>query len=253
MINVRRFSLEGIKTVRSAIDSHLTEMRKGLHGIPVSSDELNKIIHLAYEEEMLEPQSLSVKVDPGVGFKSSYDLGKYLCNRFMDMEFDASDSGLWTWVAVIYLAQLLERNKDNKFLLGRSYRYVLDNDNRLRYYRHLVFMPYYLVHRLDDQALVFLHSPLHVSGEFLAQAQKDEVISNRNLVAMCQKYFFDSANGKFARGFTGKSSDPNSLRRLVESLIPQLSINFDTRYCSPDEIFSMLPDDFCKFAFTADE
>jgi len=246
--NICSFSTEGIEIVRAQIDSHASNLSKGSHGARIDDSELAEIAQLAENDDLLEDSPYEIEIDTSQKFASSYDLGAYLCKQFGSVDISPGKIGIWTWLSIAYLSQLLNQTKDGRFLLGRSYRYVFEADNRLRYYRHLVFMPTYLVHRLGEHAYVFLYSPPYVSGEFLAQAQKDDVISNANLVAMCEQYFFDRKSGKFVPGFTGKSSDPRSLRRLVEAIVPQLSVNYDTRFCGPDEIFSLLPLDFQEYA-----
>jgi len=250
MLKVRRFTEQGVAAVKAAFDIHLSGMTKGVHGIPIQEADLQQLMALADDEDLLEADELSVSIDPSIRFGSSLDLGKHLCKQFEHMEFDARSSGIWTWLAVVYLDQLLERDKEGQPRLLSSYRYVLDDNNRLRYYRHLIFMPYYLSLRLGDDAYVFLHSPLYVSGEFLAQAQKDEVVSNKNLVSMCEKYFFDRKTGKFSPGFTSaKAGEYRSIRRLVQSIVPQLNINYDMHTCGPDHIFELLPSDFRENSF----
>lgn len=248
MTKIRSFSDEGIEAVRALIDSHVSKLSKGSHGAQIDESVLAEIVALADDDDLLNDTPYSIDIDTALKFASSYDLGAYLCKQFDNVNMSVEATGVWTWISVSFLAQLLNRTKDGKLLLGRSYRYVLESDNRLRYYRHLVFMPYYLARRLGEHAYVFLHSPPYVSGEFLAQAQKDDVVSNANLVAMCEKFYFDRKTGKFAPGFTGKSKDPRSLRRLIEAIVPQLSVNFDTRFCGPDEIFELLPLDYQQYA-----
>lgn len=243
MMDVRKLSESGLEKVVTQLDSLVLESRKGARGTPISSADINMIMELAHENSYLAPERVGVTIDAAMQFESSFELGKYLHTKFGHMDTGVSQPGLWTWISLIYFNQLLQKNREG-FLIGSSYRYVLKHDNQLRYYRHLVFMPYYLYSRLGDKSYIFLHSPPSVSGEFLAQAQKEAVLSNRNLAEMCEKYYFDRETGRFAPGFTGKNSDPRSLRRLVEALVPQLSVNYDIRYCNADQLYDLLPADF---------
>lgn len=252
MLKVRKFTKDGVAVVKAAIDGYLSGMTKGFHGIQIEESDLKQIMELADDEDLLEPEALNVSIDPTKTFDSSHELGKYLCKQFLTMDVDARSSGLWTWIAMVYLDQLVERDRQSKPRLLSSYRYIFYEDNRLRYYRHLVFMPYYLNHRLGDDAFVFLDSPVYVSGDFLNQAQKDEVVSNRNLVAMCGKYYYDRGSRKFSPGFTSTKADHRSMRRLVQSIVPQLSINFDMHILSPEEIFKLLPEDFRENSYPSD-
>ena len=207
------------------------------------------MVDLAFDKELLDTKDYAIKLEPSIKFSSSLELGEYLDGRIGETDLGVNDSGVWSWLAIVFLDQLLTTNKAGQRLLGSSVRYVLEPDNRLRYYRHLIYMPYYVYRRLGDASYIFLHSPVNVSGEFIGQAQKDDVISNRNLVSMCEKYFFDKKNDKFVTGFTSaKKGDPRSMRRLVQAIIPQLNMNFDLRFCSSDEIFKLMPADFRQYA-----
>lgn len=251
MIKLKCFSEQGVDKVRSAIDAHTDGSKKGSHGAPISLDDLNEIIGMASDDSLLEKTNLSIQLDETKKFKSSYELGEYVFSLLKDNNPEEIDSGVWTWLAIVYISQLLRyRKKDDKYLLGSSYRYVFDKNVRLRYYRHLVYMPWYLYQFLDTDSYIFLYSPPFESGEFLAQAQKDEVVSNRELIAMCAKYYFDSDKNKFASGFFGTNKeDVRTLRWLVQVIVPQLSVNFDIRHCNKDALFDLLPDSFKNNAF----
>lgn len=248
MTKIRCFSESGIDAVRAAIELHTSELSKGSHGVPISEVELEEIVQLAKNEQLLDAPFSDFEIDPMQQFNSSYALGKYLCTQFGPVEMSQQAIGVWAWLAITYLRQLLSKNKDGKRLLASSYRYVPDPNNRLRYYRHLVSMPYYLVQRLGKHSYIYLYSPPYESGDFLGQAQKDEFVSNVNVLDMCEKYYFDKSSKRFSPGFTLKDSDPRSMRRLVQAIIPQLSVNYDTRIIGPDEIFELLPADFQAYA-----
>lgn len=250
MIKLHNFNEAGLDAVRIELNTLTGNLKKGSHGVPVNESEIDKCISLSNDPNLVEEAILQIEVDENKVFKSSFELGNYLFTQFSGADVRSLDVGVWTWLSLLYLKQLLKKGKSSgTYIMGSSYRYVFEDKQRLRYYRHLVYMPYYLVQKLNSDSYIFLHSPVYESGEFLAQAQKDVVVSNKNIISMCQYYYFDSKKKKYAPGFTGKVKDPRSLRKLVQIIVPQLMVNYDVRVCEPEAIYQLLPDDFKSNAF----
>ena len=250
MIKLQYFNQLGLDKVRTELSALTGDIKKGSHGTPVSESTVDSCTSLAVDSKLVEEVNPQYEIDENKQFESSFELGQYLFKQFNSVAVRNLEAGVWTWLSMIYLKQLLRKSKiDDEYIIGSNYRYVFEVTQRLRYYRHLVYMPYYLVQKLDSDAYIFLHSPSYEAGDFLEQAQKDVVVSNRNIISMCERFYFDSNKKKYAPGFTGRVQDPRSLRKLVQIIVPQLMINYDVRVCEPEAIYQLLPDDFKSNAF----
>ena len=215
----------------------------------ISEAELHEIRGISSNEDYLEPLLASdPDIDEDLSFVSSFEFGKYLSQQVF-LNYSGSKlekNGLWTWLALIYLDQLVERKPEGQYKLLAYERYVFDQSARLRYNRHVAFFSWYAFDHLGNLSKIALHTPMHVSGDIPNQIAKDIVLSNPNIIRMCDEHFYSEANGKYSKGFTGKVDAPGSLRRLVSIIIPQLQYNYDLRELSAEKIFSLLPQDFIE-------
>ncbi|WP_108788693.1 hypothetical protein [Erythrobacter sp. Alg231-14] len=244
---VMRFTDEGIAAVRTAIEGLRDEgsTKKGSQGTAISPEELDTLSKLARRQDLIEPYTEQVEIDPSKQFSSRYDMGQYLAGIITHMKAER-DAGLWTWISMVYLSQLLARRQDGQFLLGSEYRYIPD-DNRLRYYRHLSKMAWSIFKQYGEKSKLFLSIPCSTHSDFVEQSQKDDVRSNPHLVDLCLELFYDKKAAKLKKGVATSVKTPGSFRRLVSIISPQLYMNFDLYDMSAARIREILPSEFEKW------
>jgi hypothetical protein len=244
---VMRFTEHGLTAVRLAIESLRDQgsTRKGSQGTPITSEELNSLSQLALRPDLVEPYDEKTEIDTSRQFASRYEMGSYLAGIVTRTQAE-HDAGLWTWISMIYLSQLLPRRKDGLWLLGSEYRYIPD-DNRLRYYRHLAKMAWSIFRQYGEKSKLFLSVSCSTHSDFVEQSQKDDVRSNPHLIDLCLDLFYDHKATKLKKGVAGSEKTPGSFRRLVSVISPQLYMNFDLYEMPSDRIRDILPREFGKW------
>lgn len=241
---VMRFTEHGLATVRRAIEGlrDQASTKKGSQGTPISPEELDTLSQLAHRRDLVEPYGEKAEIDTSKVFDDRYDMGRYLA-RIVPHAKAESEAGLWTWISMVYLSQLLTRRNDGLWLLASEYRYIPD-DSRLRYYRHLAKMAWSIFRQYGEKSKLFLSISCSTHSDFVEQSQKDEVRSNPNLIELCLELFYDEKAARLKKGVAGSVNQPGSFRRLVSIISPQLYMNFDLYEMQSARIRSILPREF---------
>jgi hypothetical protein len=189
-------------------------------------------------------------------FTDRYKFGCYLKERFAPLgpAAVAMDYGLWTWLSLYYFEQLCpsagngERSvvADEAYIVHKTFKYE-------EYYRHLVRTPWLVVVQHGDRSRVLLipasapgDHPLGKRGEIIEQlAARQTILGSSSLIASAYQMYFDESKGRPRRGAGG--SGGGSPRRLA-LVAQQLELTYDLSACSAEEILSLLPAEFDRWA-----
>jgi len=242
-----RFNVKGMATVRLLIEGLRSEAstKKGSQGTPISSDEMELLYETATRSDLTETVGLGQEIDAARQFKDRFDMSEYLASIVANPQAE-TDDGLWTWVSMLYVRQLLTPRSDGQWLLASEYRYVPDN-SRLRFYRHLVRMGWTIFRQYGAKSRLFLSVPCSTHSDFVEQSQKDDVRSNSQLIDLCLDIFYDEETQKLKKGVASSEKTPASFRRLVSVISPQLYMNFDLYEMPSSKIQKILPKEFHKW------
>ena len=158
------------------------------------------------------------------------------------------DVGLWVWLTLFYFDVLCPATAGGERNPRERAAYIPEPNNFQRYYRHLL-LGSYLIHRAnkDDlsRAMAFLCKPPHVIDDVVAQiAARQEYITNRSVVELTTRLYFDAATGKLRRGAGGKGK--GSPRRLAD-VLGQYDVTWDLYSMTTAEFLGVLPDEFARF------
>jgi hypothetical protein len=202
---------------------------------------------------MSEPVPGDIEIEQRA-FGRRLDVARYLDERFGDAETRGleRDRGVWSWLALLFFESLCPVGRDGRRKPGARARWIPEISNFQRYYRHLLSNPYliYRAHRDDpERAMVLLYGPPSVMGEVVEQiASRQELITNKAVVAAATKLYFDRDKDSPRRGFGGKG--PGSPRRLAD-LLNQLVLTWDLYAMSANEVMAKLPSEFDRFRVAA--
>jgi hypothetical protein len=159
-----------------------------------------------------------------------------------------SDKGLWAWLALFYFNQLCPPDREGNRKPGDLARWIPDTGNFRKYYRHLLAGPYRIYRMYRDNpslSMILLCQPVFKPGDIVEQiASRQELITNKAVVAAATKLYLDSDSNRPRTGASGKGN--GSARRLVD-ILNQFDVNWDLYSMSSSEIISMLPSEFSKF------
>lgn len=208
-----------------------------------------------YPQQLLIDSLASEPVTPAVEvehrtFGNRFEAAKYLdeCLSGAGIANLVRDAGIWAWLALYYFDQLCPVGKNGERRPGELARWIPEVSNFRRYYRHLLAGPYriYVAHRDSPQrALALLCGPLHKPGDVVEQfAARPELVTNKGVVELVTKLYYDVTGGHLRRGSSGKGN--GSPRRLAD-VCNQFDVAWDLYSMTCPELSQMLPEEFKQF------
>jgi hypothetical protein len=232
MIILREFTEKGIESFRE----YIHELKKDSN---CPRPDLND---KPYSEKFIK----SVEIDEILIFTTRMEMGKYLTNIFEEAGIRRNDvigkKEMWTWLAYIWFDQLTITNNGKKKILEDA-KYICSSDYT-DYFRHYVAGAYDLYSLYgDDLAKLFLDTPVYETSDFIDSfADKQYIISHKNIVEAIYKLYWDSNSDKAKRG-TKTRTRPGHTRRFT-TIIKQFELTYDIYSMTPDEILELLPSEF---------
>jgi hypothetical protein len=189
--------------------------------------------------------SLSVSLPPiPKAFASRFELAIWLANS-LESHFKVrpvGSAGMWTWLTFAMLDVVAPPRADGTRKIQNRPLYVLEGENWLRYYRHLLAAPCRVIRA--HWAELHVTRPLLAGrpdspGELFEQiASRSEIISSTSLVRLAGRLYWDGAAGALKKGHAGKGG--GSARRLA-TLLSQLDLTWDFETVSDDALLTLLP------------
>jgi hypothetical protein len=199
--------------------------------------------------ELSEPLSMQIEVEEQE-FTSRLDWARYIDEKLegKGLKNIERDAGLWTWLTLFYVKQLLPSKKNGRKKVGEEAMWIPQIRNYQRYYRHLLAGPYriYRAHRASPaSALILLGGPFGSHGEVVEQfASRLEIVTNRGLIQSLTTLYWDAQKRKLRKGAAGK--DAGSARRLADVLL-QFDVTWDLYALTSECFLGLLPQEFDKF------
>lgn len=187
---------------------------------------------------------IQVPAEPTVSIRLG--LGKYLVDLFEANGIQRGEllgnSGLWSWLALVWFDKLCQVDIDGLRKLGEISRYVCST-HYTDYYRHLVASSWDIYYLYKEKARLFLWTPLYVHNDFMEQlASRQDIITNRPLVDVYDRLYWNKAQNRPKRGAQGRNR-PGNFRRLLQ-FIQQVDLTYDSRAMKAEEILSLLPPEY---------
>jgi hypothetical protein len=191
----------------------------------------------------------SVQVDVSRVFRDRLECGAYLQELLSGADHSLErDAGLWAWLSVVYFDQLCPPDRLRTRKVGEQARYIPEPMSFQKFYRHLLVGPFliYRAHADDpERARALLVNPLSSPGEIVEQlASRQELVTNRAVVAVATELYVDRDSGSLKRGAGGKGA--GSPRRLAD-FINQVDLTHDVYAMAANELLALLPKEFQRF------
>ncbi len=231
---------------------------KGIEEFGAYLDSLSINPMLAPPTEILEDQtksgSLSVNIDlDNKKFSNRFDAAKYLYEKFIEAGLADSelDRGVWAWLSLYWFDALRPpEGKQMKKWPGERARWIpSESYDWKKFYRHLLAGPWrvYRFHRdHPERAIVVLCGPLYAPGEASEQLlSRQEVVTNRGVVELATRLYYDPAGKKIKRGAASKGA--GSFRRFAKDFFDQFGVTWDLYAMSADQVAVLLPKEFSRF------
>jgi len=199
-------------------------------------------------------------IDPALRFGNSYELGAYLAGQVFGPDVDRlairGDRGLWAWVSLALLPNLLKRGRGND---GKPFDlpHYLDVEPRLAY-RLIVRTAWELVHLHGTRARVALSNPRTAWGDLAEQiAGRQEIYAHPGFWEVAETMYLKSDGTPKAGVATIRKKehrkDPKSrvglgaARRLVSSF-GQFERTYLLREMNAAEILAILPAEYAGWS-----
>lgn len=231
---------------------------KGIQEFGLYLDALAENLLLAPPVELLEDpiksEALSIAVDlERKKFANRYDASKYLYEKFIEAGIADSDldRGVWAWLTLFWFDALRPpSDKQIRRWPGERARWIpSESHDWKKFYRHLLAGPWrvYRFHRdQPERAMVVLCGPLYAPGEASEQLlSRQEVVTNRGIIELATRLYYDPAVKKIRRGAAGKGA--GSFRRLAKDFFDQFGMTWDLYSMNANQVANLLPKEFKKF------
>lgn len=236
-----RLNDAGLEHMEKFLDSLTTEVPENYPG-SILTDQ-------ATSEEL----PVYIDVDHDQSFIRRFDAAAYLYRvlaelrkpQYQNLE---RDRGLWAWLALLWFKQLCPPDQNGVFRPKERARWIPVLDDARRYYRHLLLGPYliYRMHaRTPDLTEAVLSSEVHVgtSEVFRTIIETQQFVTSTSVIALIGRLYYDSKRKRLIRGAGTKG--PGGVRRLG-NVLSQLDRTYDLHSIRPDELASLLPQEFLE-------
>lgn len=188
-------------------------------------------------------------VDAAQIFPSRFQCGEYLHALLSGLDHSLQrDIGLWAWLSVAFFEQMCPADSAGKRKVGENARYIPVPTSFQKFYRHLLVGPF-LIYRAHadapDRARALLASSISTPGDIVEQlASRQELVTNRSVVAVATALYVDPESHLLKRGAGGKGA--GSPRRLAD-FVNQVDLTYDLYAMEVGEMLTLLPKEFERF------
>lgn len=197
-------------------------------------------------DDWSEPVDFTVEVGDRT-FATRYEMGEYLMELLRDINPQdiISDTGLWSWLALLWFDQLCPAKADGSRKPSKPYNYILSPNYNHRP-RHALRTTWQLVSDYGDNTRFLLSKGPNERGELLEQlAARQFFIGCRGIIEAASRLYSDPARNTFKVGSTSQKRRGN-IRRFI-SYLQQLELTYDLYTLPGDAIITMLPDEYSGF------
>jgi hypothetical protein len=228
---VRRFNRNGLHAARRFVE----EARLGGPREPsfLTDDSLTEIVR----EVDFEVKELPTRL------AAAETMDTLLTTSGCPPEVARRDSGLWTWLTLVWLPELGPISPG-----AHAARFVLEADDYRTYYRHYLYGAWgiYDSHREDpSRAWSLLCTPPNKPGEVVEQiASSQNLVGSPPMVQAVTDLYMDPTTGKHKTGAGGRKD--GSARRLAR-VFQQFDLTWDLQEMTASEIIGLLPAEFNRF------
>lgn len=239
-MKLRRFNEKGIAAVRELLPQIKTV------------DDLVRAEALATNDELAKPidELASLDLDETRVFSTTFAFCEYFHSLIKDHNPLAyrTDTHFWTWLAMVYVRQLVKVEIDGSAVIKEKGRLIFDSAFR-QSHRHLLASPYYVYHIYADDPNVckaVLWNKMPVRGDIQEYILSRQVIvQTPALMQTVTSLYFDEEAQDIKPGAGSKG--PGTPRRYVVA-VDQFGLTKDFyQKNDAEEFLRILPKEFDGF------
>ncbi len=205
--------------------------------------------------EFLDDRSLTEDRYDGVfiesrSFASRREAADYFHQKFEDVPLIElrSDAVLWTWLSLFYFGQV-SPEVDSERKVRNDYTYIFMPDESLYFYRHLLFIAWYVKHVAPTYNRLFLDTSLHQLDKYTEDVFKRLYLTRIDSVfEVLDRLYWDRSTNRPRKGVNSPGKVvAGDLRHRFPTRIRQLEKTYDLMSLSADQLLQLLGDEFSHF------
>jgi len=203
--------------------------------------------------DLLEDSSLTMTLPEGIdverpSFTTKRDAAVYLHEKLKPLLRTElfKDVGLWTWLSLFYFDDVCPES-GGKRKPANDAHYVLEAQQVLRYYKHLLATSVRIYDMSPVHHRVLLLSPLAVLGQVMERmAARLYLLRIPCVPEVLDRLYFDEDKLKPKRGAARSSSNPRAgdLSNRFPVRMKQLQRTYDANALSADQLIALLGREF---------
>jgi hypothetical protein len=233
-MQLRRFNSNGIETFREALaacrDNHSADIPMEL----LSSNELTSLV------------SPNIEVQPQP-FKTKRDAARYFHEIFLPLPREQlqNDAGLWTWLSLLNFDVVCPKVNGTR-KIRNDYTYIFEPRNSRNYYRHLLFVSWYILDIAPTFNRLMLNSSVSTLDKFTSDVAKRLYLTRIPcFFEVLDRLYWDESIGRARPGVTNfaKVTAGNLAHRLPVR-IRQLEKTYDLLSLTADQLINLLGEEF---------
>jgi len=230
---LRRFNQEGLNSFRDFLSSCRKEPTLE---IPI---------------ELLENSALTEIISSGIIVKkmhleTKHDTAIYLNNllKTLNTEDVQLDAGLWSWLAFLFFDSLCPI-VENRRLVKNDYHYIFEPQNMRHFYRHLMYLPWHVIHLAPIHNRLLLSSPLRTLNKLNTEIMKRLYLTRIPCIfEVLDRLYWNEVHKQPRKGITGSKVQAGNLTHRLPIRIRQLEKTYDLMCLNADQLIELLGDEF---------
>lgn len=219
----RRFLAACRENPKEQVPTDLLESEKHTLSVPVK-------IHVEYRE-----------------FSTRRDAAEYFTDVLSPLSPDAvrKNEGMWTWLSLFYFRQICPSGPGIR-KVRNDYTYIYMPGESRYFYRHLLFVAWYIKQLAPKHNRLFLETPVSRLDRFTEEVTKRLYLTRiPSLFELLDRLYWDAATRSPVKGMVS----PRTVRAgdLIHRLpirIRQLEKTYDLQSLDADHLLEILGDEF---------
>lgn len=180
-------------------------------------------------------------------FSTRRDAADYLHDVLSPLSPDAvrKDAGMWTWLSLFYFGQICPSGPGSR-KVRNDYTYIYMPDESRYFYRHLLFVAWYVKQLAPEHNRLFLETPVNRLDRFTEEVTKRLYLTRiPSLFELLDRLYWDADTRSPVKGMVS----PRAVRAgdLIHRLpirIRQLEKTYDLQSLDADHLLEILGEEF---------
>jgi hypothetical protein len=234
-MQLRRFNTKGIEFFREALAVCRDNQNADIPGELLNSNELTSIV------------SPSIEVHPQA-FKTKRDAARYFHETFLSLSREQllNDAGLWSWLSLLNFDVICPRVNEHR-KIRNDYTYIFEPKNSRNYYRHLLFVSWYIQNIAPSFNRLMLNSSVSTLDKFTSEVTKRLYLTRIPcFFEVLDRLYWDESLGRARPGVTNFAKvTAGNLAHRLPIRIRQLEKTYDLQSLTADQLIELLGEEFC--------